>query len=318
MILSIIGFIAGITLVLYGADALVKGAAALARKFNISELVIGLTIVALGTSLPELVISVSSAIKGSSGIALGNVIGSNIFNSMLILGVTAMITPIKFSAKMLSRELPFNLLASIVLILVSGSMLIGGGENEEISRYSGLILLCFLAVFIRYTFSISNDSEESNEDIKNVSNWKIVFYIIVGLASLIFGGKLFVSGATDVARMLGLSEAVIGITIVSAGSSLPELAVSVNAARKGNASIALGNVLGSNILNIFFILGCSATITPISLNGFSFIDYYVLIATSLMVYIVSRFGGKNIINRWEGAVLTLGYIAYTVYLITGC
>ncbi|MBR2475036.1 MAG: calcium/sodium antiporter [Bacteroidaceae bacterium] len=316
MILSIIGFIAGITLVLYGADALVKGATALARKFNISELVIGLTIVALGTSLPELVISVGSAIKGSSGIALGNVIGSNIFNSMLILGVTAMITPIKFSAKMLSRELPFNLLASIVLILVSGSMLIGGGENEEISRYSGLILLCFLAVFIRYTFSISNDSEESNEDIKSVSNWKIVFYIIVGLASLIFGGKLFVGGATEVARLLGLSEAVIGITIVSAGSSLPELAVSVNAARKGNAGIALGNVLGSNILNIFFILGCSATITPISLDGFSFVDYYVLIATSLMVYIVSRFGGKNVINRWEGAILTLGYIAYTVYLIT--
>ena len=316
MILSIIGFIAGITLVLYGADALVKGATALARKFNISELVIGLTIVALGTSLPELVISVGSAIKGSSGIALGNVIGSNIFNSMLILGVTAMITPIKFSAKMLSRELPFNLLASIVLILVSGSMLIGGGENEEISRYSGLILLCFLAVFIRYTFSISNDSEESNEDIKSVSNWKIVFYIIVGLASLIFGGKLFVGGATEVARLLGLSEAIIGITIVSVGSSLPELAVSINAARKGNAGIALGNVLGSNILNIFFILGCSATITPISLDGFSFVDYYVLIATSLMVYIVSRFGGKNVINRWEGAILTLGYIAYTVYLIT--
>ncbi len=315
MILSIIGFIAGITLVLYGADALVKGATALARKFNISELVIGLTIVALGTSLPELVISVGSAIKGSSGIALGNVIGSNIFNSMLILGVTAMITPIKFSAKMLSRELPFNLLASIVLILVSGSMLIGGGENEEISRYSGLILLCFLAVFIRYTFSISNDSEESNEDIKSVSNWKIVFYIIVGLASLIFGGKLFVGGATEVARLLGLSEAIIGITIVSVGSSLPELAVSVNAARKGNAGIALGNVLGSNILNIFFILGCSATITPISLDGFSFVDYYVLIATSLMVYIVSRYGGKNVINRWEGAILTLGYIAYTVYLI---
>ena len=316
MILSIIGFIAGITLVLYGADALVKGATALARKFNISELVIGLTIVALGTSLPELVISVGSAIKGSSGIALGNVIGSNLFNTMLILGVTALITPIKFSGKMLSRELPFNLLASIVLILVSGSMLIGGGENEEISRYSGLILLCFLAVFIRYTFSISNDSEESNEDIKSVSNWKIVFYIIVGLASLIFGGKLFVGGATEIARLLGLSEAIIGITIVSAGSSLPELAVSVNAARKGNAGIALGNVLGSNILNIFFILGCSATITPISLDGFSFVDYYVLIATSLMVYIVSRFGGKNVINRWEGAILTLGYIAYTVYLIT--
>lgn len=318
MILSIIGFIAGIALILYGADALVKGATALARKFNISELVIGLTIVALGTSLPELVISVGSAIKGSSGIALGNVIGSNLFNTMLILGVTALITPIKFSGKMLSRELPFNLLASFVLILVSGSMLIGGGENEEISRYGGLILLCFLAVFIRYTFSITNDNEENNEEIKSVSNWKIVFYIIAGLAALIFGGKLFVGGATEVARMLGLSEAIIGITIVSAGSSLPELAVSVNAARKGNAGIALGNVLGSNILNIFFILGCSATITPISLDGFSYVDYYVLIAASLMVYAVSKFGGKNVINRWEGAVLTLGYIAYTVYLITGC
>ena len=318
IIISIVSFIAGIALVLYGADALVKGASALARKFNISELVIGLTIVALGTSLPELVISVGSAIKGSSGIALGNVIGSNLFNTMLILGITAMITPIKFNAKMLSRELPFNLLASIVLILISGSMLIGGAENEEITRYGGLILLCFLAVFIRYTFSITNDGESTDEKIEEVTGLKILFYIVAGLAALIFGGKLFVSGATDVARMLGLSEAVIGITIVSAGSSLPELAVSVNAARKGNASIALGNVLGSNILNIFFILGCSATITPISLNGFSFIDYYVLIAASLMVYAVSKFGGKNVINRWEGAVLTLGYIAYTVYLITGC
>lgn len=318
IIISIVSFIAGIALVLYGADALVKGASALARKFNISELVIGLTIVALGTSLPELVISVGSAIKGSSGIALGNVIGSNIFNTMLILGVTAMITPIKFSAKMLSRELPFNLLASIVLILISGSMLIGGAENEEITRYGGLILLCFLAVFIRYTFSITNDGDSTDEKIEEVTGWKILFYIVAGLATLIFGGKLFVSGATDVARMLGLSEAVIGITIVSAGSSLPELAVSVNAARKGNASIALGNVLGSNILNIFFILGCGATITPISLNGFSFVDYYVLIAASLMVYAVSKFGGKNVINRWEGALLTLGYIAYTVYLITGC
>ncbi|MBP3353392.1 MAG: calcium/sodium antiporter [Bacteroidales bacterium] len=316
--MSIVSFIAGIALVLYGADALVKGASALARKFNISELVIGLTIVALGTSLPELVISVGSAIKGSSGIALGNIIGSNIFNAMFILGVTAMITPIKFSAKMLSRELPFNLLASIVLILISGSMLIGGADNEEITRYGGLILLCFLAVFIRYTFSITNDGDSTDEKIEEVTGWKILFYIVAGLATLIFGGKLFVSGATDIARMLGLSEAVIGITIVSAGSSLPELAVSVNAARKGNASIALGNVLGSNILNIFFILGCSATITPISLNGFSFVDYYVLIAASLMVYAVSKFGGKNVINRWEGALLTLGYIAYTVYLITSC
>ena len=314
VIISIVGFIAGIAIILYGANFLVRGASALARKFKISELIIGLTIVALGTSLPELVISVGSAIKGSSGIALGNVIGSNIFNTMLILGVTALITPIRFNGRMLSRELPFNLLASLVLILVAGSMVIGGEGGGFISQYSGMILLCFLAIFIRYTFSIPN--EDNNEETElPLPIWKITLFIIIGLIALIFGGKMFVSSATEVARMLGMSEAIIGITIVSAGSSLPELAVSVNAARKGNVSIALGNVLGSNILNIFFILGCSASITPISLNGFSPIDFFVLLAASVLVYIVGKFGGKNVINRYEGVILTLGYIAYTTYLI---
>lgn len=314
IILSVVGFIAGIAIILYGANFLVRGASALARKFKISELIIGLTIVALGTSLPELVISVGSAIKGSSGLALGNVIGSNIFNTMLILGVTALITPIRFNGRMLSRELPFNLLASLILILVAGSMVIGGEEGGFISQYSGMILLCFLAIFIRYTFSIPN--EDGNEEVElPLPIWKITLFIIIGLIALIFGGKMFVGSATEVARMLGMSEAIIGITIVSAGSSLPELAVSVNAARKGNVSIALGNVLGSNILNIFFILGCSASITPISLNGFSSIDFFVLLAASVLVYIVGKFGGKNVITRYEGAILTLGYIAYTTYLI---
>lgn len=313
MILSVVFFIAGIVLVILGADWLTIGASALARRFKISEFVIGLTIVALGTSLPELVISVSSALKGSSGLSLGNVIGSNIFNSLLILGVAALIAPIKFDARMLSREIPFNLLASLVLILVSGSMLVGGAPGEYITRYNGMILLCFLMVFIRYTFSISGDSEVEIQE--NISLWKMIFFIVAGLAALIFGGNIFVDGATDVARVLGLSEAVIGITVVSAGSSLPELAVSVNAARKGNVGIALGNVLGSNILNIFFILGCSATITPISLNGFSCIDFYVLLASSLMIYIVAKFGGKNTITRMEGGILVAFYIAYTAYLI---
>lgn len=314
MILSIIFFIVGIVLVILGADWLTKGASALARRFNISELVIGLTIVAIGTSLPELVISLGSALKGSSGLSLGNVIGSNIFNSLLILGVTAIIMPIKFNAKMLTREIPFNLLASVVLILISGSMLVGGAQGEVITRNGGLILLCFLMVFMRYTFSITgDDTEEDAQDVLSVG--KVVLLIICGLAGLILGGNLFVNGATDIARVIGMSEAVIGITIVSAGSSLPELAVSVNAARKGNVGIALGNVLGSNILNIFFILGCSASITPISLDGFSFVDYYVLICSSLLIYIVAKFGGKSIITRFEGAVLVLGYIAYTAYLL---
>ena len=178
-----------------------------------------------------------------------------------------------------------------------------------------MLLLCFLAVFVRYTFSISGTDEGDEDECERLSVGKIIFFVVIGLACLIFGGNLFVDGATALVRVAGLSEAVIGITVVSAGSSLPELAVSVNAARKGNVGIALGNVLGSNILNIFLILGCSATITPISLSGFSCVDFYVLLASSLLIYAVTRFGGKAIITRLEGAVLVAAYIAYTTYLI---
>ena len=316
MLLSIICFVVGIALVIFGADWLTKGASDLARHLKMSELMIGLTIVAIGTSLPELVISVSSALSGNSGISLGNVLGSNIFNGMLILGTTALITPIVFSGKMLSRELPFNLLASVVVLLVSGSMLVGGAPGEYITRYNGLILLCFCAVFVRYTFSLKGNEEDSAAQ-QPMSMGKILLFIAGGLAALIVGGKMFVSGASDIARGFGLSEALIGITIVSAGSSLPELAVSVNAARKGNVGIALGNVLGSNILNVFFILGCSATISPISLEGFTPVDYYVLLASSLFIYLFCAFFGKNKITRWEGGLLVAGYVAYVVYLIMG-
>ena len=316
MILSIVYFVVGIVLVILGADWLTKGASDLARRLKMSELMIGLTIVAVGTSLPELVISVSSALSGNSGISLGNVLGSNIFNGMLILGVTAMITPIAFSGKMLSREIPFNLLASIVILLVSGSMLVGGAPGEYITRYGGMLMLCFCAVFVRYTFSLkSGDEEETAQQPMSVG--KILLFIAGGLAALVFGGKMFVSGASDIARGFGLSEALIGITIVSAGSSLPELAVSVSAARKGNVGIALGNVLGSNILNVFFILGCSATLSPISLEGFSPVDYYVLLASSLFIYLFCAFFGKNKITRIEGSLLVMGYVAYIVYLIMG-
>lgn len=316
MLLSIICFVVGIALVIFGADWLTKGASDLARHLKMSELMIGLTIVAVGTSLPELVISVSSALSGNSGISLGNVLGSNIFNGMLILGTTALITPIVFSGKMLSRELPFNLLASVVVILVSGSMLVGGAPGEYITRYNGLILLCFCAVFVRYTFSLRGNEEDTAAQ-QPMSMGKILLFIAGGLAGLIVGGKMFVSGASDIARGFGLSEALIGITIVSVGSSLPELAVSVNAARKGNVGIALGNVLGSNILNVFFILGCSATISPISLEGFTPVDYYVLLASSLFIYLFCAFFGKNKITRWEGGLLVAGYVAYVVYLIMG-
>lgn len=315
MILSIVYFVAGIVLVILGADWLTNGASALARRLKMSELMIGLTIVALGTSLPELVISVSSALGGSSGISLGNVLGSNIFNGMLILGITALISPITFDGKMLSRELPFNLLASVVVILVSGSMLVGGAKGEYITRYGGMLLLCFCAVFLRYTFSLKGGEPEDAVPQPHMPVVKILLFIGGGLAALIFGGNIFVTGASDVARGFGLSEALIGITIVSAGSSLPELAVSVSAARKGNVGIALGNVLGSNILNVFFILGCSATISPISLDGFTPVDYYVLLASSLFIYLFCAFFGKNKITRIEGFLLVAGYVAYIAYLI---
>lgn len=319
MIISILLFIGGLILVLLGANWLTDGASALARRFKISELVIGLTIVALGTSLPELVISMGAALKGSPGIALGNVIGSNVFNTLLILGTAALITPIKFNGKMLSREIPFNLLSAIALTLVAGGMLFAeSGEGQYITRNGGLLLLCFLAVFIRYTFSIANDGSNTadEENTSAMGMGKILICIAGGLAALIFGGNIFVDSATEMATAIGLSEAVIGITIVSAGSSLPELAVSVNAARKGNVGIALGNVLGSNILNIFFILGCAATICPIELSEFKYVDFYVLITTAILLYFIGKFGGKTTITRIEGAFFICCYIAYTIYLIS--
>ena len=316
MILTILLFVAGLAIILYGANLLTDGASALARRFNISELVIGLTIVALGTSLPEFVISLGAALQGSPGISLGNVVGSNIFNGLLILGVTALIFPVTFSEKMLSREIPFNLLAAIVLTLLAGSMIYAGsGEGEYITRNGGMILLCFLAIFIRYTFSIAKDDSTDEESGPQMSTLKITLSIIGGLAGLILGGKLFVNAATEIATAAGLSEAIIGITIVSAGSSLPELAVSVNAARKKNVGIALGNVLGSNILNIFLILGCTATICPIELSQFNYVDFYTLIGSAILIYIVGKFGGKATITRAEGALLVCCYIAYTIYLI---
>lgn len=325
--ISIVLFVVGVALVIYGADWFTQGASSIARRFGISELVIGLTIVALGTSLPELVISTSAALQGGAGIALGNVIGSNIFNGLVILGVTAMITPIVFNPKMLSREIPFNLLASVALLLVSGDMLYsmigapssGGSSDGYITRNGGMLLLCFLLVFVRYTFSAAKNGDAGEAadagDVKPKSGMMIILFIVGGLAALIFGGRMFVNGASSIAAILGVPEAIIGVTIVAVGTSLPELAVSVSAARKGSVGIALGNVLGSNILNVFFIMGLCSTISPVSLSGFDSINYYVLLLSSILIYIVAKFFGKATITRIEGTLLLLIYIAYTVYLV---
>ena len=310
--------IGGLALILVGANALTDGAAAVAKKFQISDLVIGLTIVAFGTSAPELVISVMSALGGSADMAIGNVVGSNIFNVLMIIGVTAMVLPIKVGDGTMNKEIPLVILSSIVLAVMANDVWLDGGCNNIISRIDGLVLLAFFLIFLRYTFAIArNGGEEAEgEKIKEMPIWKSVLFIVGGLAGLVLGGQLFVDGASGIASALGVSESTIGLTIVAGGTSLPELATSVTAALKKNSGIAIGNVIGSNLFNIFFVLGCSATISPLPMGGINNIDMLVLIGSALLFWLVGWFFKKRTITRVEGALLVVGYIAYTAFLIS--
>lgn len=310
--------IGGLALILLGANALTDGAAAVAKKFQISDLVIGLTIVAFGTSAPELVISVMAALGGSADMAIGNVVGSNVFNVLMIIGVTAMVLPIKVGEGILSKEIPLVILASFVLAFCANDLLLDGGSANVISRIDGLILLCFFLIFMRYTFAIARNGGEEveGEKIKEMPIWKSVLFIVGGLAGLVFGGQFFVDGASGIASALGVSESTIGLTIVAGGTSLPELATSVTAALKKNSGMAIGNVIGSNLFNIFFVLGCSASISPLQMGGINNIDMLVLIGSALLFWLVGWFFKKRTITRVEGALLVIGYITYTAFLIS--
>lgn len=305
----------GILLILWGADRLTEGASSVAKKFNISDMVIGLTVVAFGTSMPELVVSLFSAFQGSSGISIGNVLGSNIFNSLFIVGCTAAIFPIVVQKRTLKRDIPFSVLAAFVLLVMSSGTILDGTEQNIITRSNGIVLLCFFAIFMVYTFATAKDVDATEGTAKVVvlPMWKSVTFIVLGLLALIFGGRLFVNGATDIARSWGVSESVIGLTVVACGTSLPELATSVVAAYKKNAAMAIGNVLGSNLFNIFFILGTSATISPLAMGGITQIDMYVLFASALFIWAVCY--GDYKVRRSEGIVMALLYVAYTVYLV---
>ena len=315
--LNVILLIGGLALILLGANGLTDGAAAVAKRFKISDLVIGLTIVACGTSAPELVISTMSALSGSADMAIGNVVGSNIFNVLAIIGVTALVLPIKVGEGMLSKEIPLVILASLVLAFCANDVLLDGGSTNAISRIDGLILLCFFLIFLRYTFAIArNGGEEAEgEKIKEMPMWKSVLFILGGLAGLIYGGQLFVDGASGVASSLGVSKSIIGLTIVAGGTSLPELATSVTAALKKNSGIAVGNVIGSNLFNIFFVLGCSSTISPLPLGGITNLDLMVMVGSTILFWLVGWFFKKRTITRVEGALMVACYVAYTVYLI---
>ena len=320
MIIDIILLIVGLVLILGGANYLTDGAAAVARRFGMSDLMVGLTIVAFGTSAPELTISMMSAIDGNTGIAIGNVVGSNIFNTLIIIGAVAVARPIKITGGIMSKEIPLVVLSAAALLAMGSSKWLDG-TTPIISRVDGILLLLFFAIFMRYIFSQSKQkmpetSENSNET-KSVQMalWKSVIFIIGGLAALIYGGDLFVDKASAIASSLGVSDAIIGLTIVAMGTSLPVLASSLTAAIKGNSGIAIGNVIGSNIFNIFLVLGCSATIRPLPFGAISEIDLLVLFASCVLFWIFGWFFGNRTINRAEGGLLVAGYIAYMIYLV---
>lgn len=310
--------IGGLALILLGANGLTDGSAAVAKRFHISDLVIGLTIVAFGTSAPELVISVLSALNGSAELAIGNVVGSNTFNVLVIVGCTALVLPIKIGEGTMSKEIPLVILASLVLFVCANDVMLDGGTSNVINRSDGLILLAFFLIFMRYTFAIAHsgsDEEAEGQKVKIMPVWKSALFIVGGLAGLIVGGDFFVDGTSGIARSLGVSESIIGLTLVAAGTSLPELATSITAALKKKPGIAIGNVIGSNLFNIFFVLGCSATVSPLPMGGINNLDLTVMIASAVLLWLVGWFFRKRTITRAEGALMVACYVAYTVYLI---
>ena len=317
--MDILLLIGGLLLILLGANGLTDGAASIAKRFNIPSIVIGLTIVAFGTSTPELTVSISSAMKGSSDIAIGNVVGSNIFNILFIVGCTSLVAPIVITRNTLRKEIPLCILSSVVLLVIANDVLLDKGASNILSTTDGILLLCFFLIFLSYTFAIALDGKSQATDeenhIKQMPMLKSVLFIIGGLCGLVYGGQLFVDGAINIARSLGVSESVIGLTLVAGGTSLPELATSIVAALKKNPEIAIGNVIGSNLFNIFFILGCSATITPMNILGITNIDLLVLVGASILMWFFGLFFAKRTINRPEGAFFVLCYVAYTVFLI---
>ena len=307
MILNILFIVIGIVLVLWGADRLTDGAVAVAEKMKMPQIVIGLTIVAMGTSMPEFCVSLISALKGTSDLAVGNIVGSNIFNTLLIVGVSALVAPMSIMKTTVRKDIPFALVASALLLIMC--------LDRDISRIDAAILfvmfLIFMYITLRGAKAQGTDLEEKEK--KPMATWLSVVWILVGLACLIGGSNLFVDGATAVATKLGVSEAVIGLTIVAGGTSLPELATSVVSARKGNSGIAIGNVLGSNVFNILAILGLAGVISPMTLKGITMTDLSMMVISIILIWLFSF--TKYKIERWEGAILTAVFVGYIYSLL---
>lgn len=316
MILYLALIIVGFFVLIKGADWLVDGASALAKKYKISDLAIGLTIVAFGTSAPELVVNTFASFKGHQDIVFGNIIGSNNFNLFIILGLSGLITPLLVQKSTVKFEIPISLLAAVVLFLMTNDTLFGSGNT--LSRLEGFILLIFFCCFLYYVYSqLKTSPEESEQEFKEMKGSKIALLIVAGLVGLIAGGRLVVDNAIHIAHTLGVSEKIIGLTIVALGTSLPELATSAVAAVKKKADIAVGNIIGSNIFNIFLILGVSSIIRPIKYTLSFNTDIAILVAGTLFLLLAMFTGFRKRLDRWQAAILLISYIAYTVYLVNG-
>lgn len=315
-ILLLLGFV----FLIKGADLLVGGASSIAKRFSVSNLVIGLTIVAFGTSAPELFVNLFASFSGTADIAIGNIVGSNIANTLLILGVAAVIYPLAVSKGTAWKEIPLSLLAMVLLVVMANDMYVDGGVVNALSRSEGIVLISFFVVFLYYTFGIAKNQsqEQETEEVSVYPVWKSVGLIVLGGAGLVVGGNWIVSGATYIASMFGLSDALIGLTVVAVGTSLPELATSAVAAYKKNADIAIGNVVGSNIFNIFWILGLSSLIKPLPFNSAINFDLTVALGASVLLFLWVFIGRKYTLHRWQGVIFILAYIAYvTVVVLRG-
>jgi cation:H+ antiporter len=315
---QILILLGGLVLILLGSNYLVDGSSSIAKKFGISEFVIGLTIVGIGTSTPEMVVSFLSAIQGKANMAIGNIVGSNIFNTLMILGITALVSPLAITKSNIKKDIPVNIVVTVLLILLGLNQTIFGVGNDMLSRFDGIILLGIFGWYLWSSFksdsSEDSDSEEDGIAVRN--NLVSVVMILGGLAGLIFGGRIFVNSATALSQMFGVSDKFIAITVMAAGTSMPELATCVVAALKGKGQLALGNVLGSNIFNILLILGGSSLIQPLSFAGITLVDMLTILAGAILIFLSAFMFRKKELDRIEGAIFVILMAAYMWYLIS--
>lgn len=317
--------IIGIFLLLKGADLLVDGSSSLAKKMGISTLVIGLTVVSFGTSAPELIVNIIAATGGNSDVALGNIIGSNLANILLVLGISALLIPLCVQHSTTWKEIPFSLLAAGILFILANKLLIDGTGTSVLSRTDGFILLAFFIIFLYYAFEMARNDQSTKEgkkaitqedkDIKAYPYYKSLLLILGGLVGLYFGGRFVVEGAVKIATQLNISEFLISATVIAVGTSLPELMTSVIAAKKKEVDLAVGNVIGSNIFNIFFILGTTTVITPVNIQKFINDDIIILLMVTLLLFLYMFLGKKHVLQKWQGGTFLTLYLGYLTFLI---